>query len=234
MTGNTPKRSSDYRRRSSRYVHSWGHSECLHNNGQAEKSLALFGNRCRDLCLAISVLSNDWATRLSRGSNGCTVHPFFCKLIYLCEFRHRKQRGEVMITVDSCETVRDVKLELMKLFSVMPLDQHLSIDGKVLEDGEILGAAGVRPGSILLLKVSRNVLIGGFQTFPGDCNRAFFNIYTGGAKAPPPSPYVAPLPMLLPLPMLPPPPPREIVQRGDSPVIPRDYEILRNSGEIVQ
>ena len=128
------------------------------------------------------------------GSNGCTVHQFFCKLIYLCEFRHRKQRGEVIITVDSCETVRDVKLELMKLFSVMPLDQHLSVDGKVLEDGEILGAAGVRPGSILLLKVSRNIFIGGFQTFPGDCNRAFFNTYTGGAKAPPPSPYVAPPP----------------------------------------
>ena len=58
-----------------------------------------------------------------------------------------------MITVDSCETVRDIKLELMKLFSAMPLDQHLSMDGKILEDDQILGAAGVRPGSILLLKV---------------------------------------------------------------------------------
>ena len=67
--------------------------------------------------------------------------------------RHRKQRGEVVITVDSCESVRDIKLELMKLYSVMPLDQHLSLNGKVLEDGETLGAAGVRPGSILLLKV---------------------------------------------------------------------------------
>ncbi|CAB4022284.1 ubiquitin carboxyl-terminal hydrolase 48-like [Paramuricea clavata] len=67
--------------------------------------------------------------------------------------RHRKQRGEVVITVDSSETVRDIKLELMKLFSVMPLDQHLSVDGKKLEDDSTLGAAGVRPGSVLLLKV---------------------------------------------------------------------------------
>ena len=59
-----------------------------------------------------------------------------------------------MITVDSSETVRDIKLELMKVFSVMPLDQHLSVEGKTLEDDQILGAAGVRPGSILLLKVS--------------------------------------------------------------------------------
>ena len=59
-----------------------------------------------------------------------------------------------MITVDSSETVRDIKLELMKLYSVMPLDQHLSVEGKALEDDQILGAAGIRPGSILLLKVS--------------------------------------------------------------------------------
>ena len=59
-----------------------------------------------------------------------------------------------MLTVDSSETVRDIKLELSKMFCVMPLDQHLSLDGKALEDDQILGAAGVRPGSILLLKVS--------------------------------------------------------------------------------
>jgi hypothetical protein len=35
----------------------------------------------------------------------------------------------------------------------MPLDQHLSVDGKKLEDDSTLGAAGVRPGSVLLLKV---------------------------------------------------------------------------------
>ncbi|XP_028393956.1 ubiquitin carboxyl-terminal hydrolase 48-like [Dendronephthya gigantea] len=67
--------------------------------------------------------------------------------------RHRKQRGEVMITVDSNETVRDIKLELMKLFSVMPLDQHISFNGNVLEDDNTLGTAGIRPGCILLLKV---------------------------------------------------------------------------------
>ena len=58
-----------------------------------------------------------------------------------------------MIMVDSSETVRDVKLELMKQFSAMPLDQHLSMNGRMLEDDMTLGVAGVRPGSILLLKV---------------------------------------------------------------------------------
>ena len=43
----------------------------------------------------------------------------------------------------------------MKAFSVMPLDQHLSANGVTLEnDNATVGSVGVRPGSILLLKVS--------------------------------------------------------------------------------
>lgn len=44
-------------------------------------------------------------------------------------------------------------MKLMKLFCVMPLDQHLSLDGRTLQDDVTLGDSGVRPGNILLLKV---------------------------------------------------------------------------------
>ena len=44
----------------------------------------------------------------------------------------------------------------MKLFSVAPFDQHLTLDGQALEgDMESLAALNVFPGSILYLKVRR-------------------------------------------------------------------------------
>jgi len=68
--------------------------------------------------------------------------------------RHRKQRGEVSLTVGSTETLRDVKLQLMKSFSAMPMDQHLSLNGVALVNDEAtLRSLGIRPGSLLLLKV---------------------------------------------------------------------------------
>lgn len=68
--------------------------------------------------------------------------------------RHRKQRGEVSLTVGSTETLRDVKLQLMKSFSVMPMDQHLSLNGVALtEDTATVMSLGIRPGSLLLLKI---------------------------------------------------------------------------------
>lgn len=68
--------------------------------------------------------------------------------------RHRKQRGEVSITVGSSETLRALKLQLMKNFSVMPMDQHLSLNGVALtEDAATLISLGIRPGSLLLLKI---------------------------------------------------------------------------------
>lgn len=68
--------------------------------------------------------------------------------------RHRKQRGELSLTVGSTETLRDVKLQLMKSFSVMPMDQHLSLNGDALtDDAATLISLGIRPGSLLLLKI---------------------------------------------------------------------------------
>lgn len=43
----------------------------------------------------------------------------------------------------------------MHAFSVAPFDQNLSIDGKILSDDRAtLGALGVIPESVILLKVS--------------------------------------------------------------------------------
>lgn len=43
----------------------------------------------------------------------------------------------------------------MHAFSVAPFDQNLSIDGKILNDDRAtLGALGVIPESVILLKVS--------------------------------------------------------------------------------
>lgn len=68
--------------------------------------------------------------------------------------RHRKQRGEVSLTVGSSETLRDVKVQLMKSFSVMPIDQHLTLNGIPLTDNAAtLRSLGIRPGSLLLLKI---------------------------------------------------------------------------------
>ncbi|KAL9971020.1 hypothetical protein ACROYT_G023497 [Oculina patagonica] len=68
--------------------------------------------------------------------------------------RHRKQRGEVSLTVGSTETLRDVKLQLMKSFSVMPMDQHLTLNGVTLSNNEAtLLSLGIKPGSLLLLQI---------------------------------------------------------------------------------
>eukprot|EP00112_Aurelia_sp_Birch-Aquarium-sp1_P008102 Seg1889.4 transcript_id=Seg1889.4/GoldUCD/mRNA.D3Y31 product="Ubiquitin carboxyl-terminal hydrolase 48" protein_id=Seg1889.4/GoldUCD/D3Y31 len=69
--------------------------------------------------------------------------------------RHRTQRGEYMFKMDSSQTLKDVKVQLIGTFSVLPCDQHLSLqDGTPLvEDSKTLADLGIRPGSVLLLKV---------------------------------------------------------------------------------
>ncbi|XP_031556850.1 ubiquitin carboxyl-terminal hydrolase 48-like [Actinia tenebrosa] len=70
--------------------------------------------------------------------------------------RHRKQRGEINLTVNSNQTLRDIKLELMKSFSVMPMDQHLSLKSTPLtDDAATLSRLGVRPGCLLMLKLDQ-------------------------------------------------------------------------------
>lgn len=49
----------------------------------------------------------------------------------------------------------------MHAFSVAPFDQNLSIDGKILNDDRAtLGALGVIPESVILLKVSSSHPVG--------------------------------------------------------------------------
>lgn len=69
--------------------------------------------------------------------------------------RHRTKRGEYMFRVDSSQTLKEIKVQIMPAFSVLPIDQHLSFeDGTPLEDDKkTLADLGIRPGCLLLLKV---------------------------------------------------------------------------------
>ncbi|KAK2157913.1 hypothetical protein LSH36_181g00016 [Paralvinella palmiformis] len=72
--------------------------------------------------------------------------------------RHRKIRGEKELTVSSTMTLRDLKLEIMKLFSVAPFDQHLLLQGKELKgDMETLASFKIFPETTLYLKADDNV-----------------------------------------------------------------------------
>ena len=52
-----------------------------------------------------------------------------------------------------CNALSSV-FQLMKNFSVMPMDQHLTLNGVPLSDNEAtLISLGIKPGSLLLLKV---------------------------------------------------------------------------------
>ncbi|XP_074654774.1 ubiquitin carboxyl-terminal hydrolase 48-like [Tubulanus polymorphus] len=68
--------------------------------------------------------------------------------------RHRKVRGEKEVIVSSNLTLRDLKLQLMKLFSVAPFDQHLYLDDRRLTDeSATLHNLGILPDCVLKLKV---------------------------------------------------------------------------------
>lgn len=55
----------------------------------------------------------------------------------------------------------------MKSFSVMPMDQHLSLKGTPLtDDAATLSVLGVRPGCLLMLKVC---LFSGRRTWVKEC-----------------------------------------------------------------
>ncbi|XP_061187615.1 ubiquitin carboxyl-terminal hydrolase 48-like [Saccostrea echinata] len=72
--------------------------------------------------------------------------------------RHRKVRGEKELKVSSDQTLRDLKLQLMKLFSVPPFDQNLSIAGVPIKDDKAtLGSLRVAPGDIIMLQADEPV-----------------------------------------------------------------------------
>eukprot|EP00794_Sanderia_malayensis_P015135 gene15135-16691_t len=68
--------------------------------------------------------------------------------------RHRIQRGEYAFRVDSTQTLKDMKIQLLSTFSVLPIDQHLSFENGESIEGDMmtLGDLGIRPGCYLLLR----------------------------------------------------------------------------------
>ena len=72
--------------------------------------------------------------------------------------RHRKVRGEKEVKVTSSQTLKDFKLQVMKLFSVPPFDQNLFMSGVSLtENTATLGELKVAPGAIIMLQADEPV-----------------------------------------------------------------------------
>ena len=64
--------------------------------------------------------------------------------------RHRKQRGEKELIVSSSHTLKDLKLQIMKEYSVPPFDQNLTMSGIALTDTEAtLKDLKVPPGAVI-------------------------------------------------------------------------------------
>ncbi|GFO08103.1 ubiquitin carboxyl-terminal hydrolase 48 [Plakobranchus ocellatus] len=67
--------------------------------------------------------------------------------------RHRKTRGEKEITVSSTMTLKELQKELFKLYSVLPMDQNLTLDGRSLTNVEAtLQDLKVYPQCVIFLK----------------------------------------------------------------------------------
>uniref|UniRef100_T1JJE4 Ubiquitin-like domain-containing protein n=1 Tax=Strigamia maritima TaxID=126957 RepID=T1JJE4_STRMM len=89
-------------------------------------------------------------------------HPALCETSSLGQVRrstrNRRIRGEHEFNIASNQTLRDLKLQIMRTFSVAPYDQHLSLDGRPLIDNALtLSALQVVPGSRILLKADEPV-----------------------------------------------------------------------------
>ena len=50
--------------------------------------------------------------------------------------RHRRARGEKEVTISSKQTLKDLKLKIMGLFSVPPFDQNLYMEGRLLDEND--------------------------------------------------------------------------------------------------
>lgn len=74
-----------------------------------------------------------------------------CKVLRKSQ-RHRKTRGEKEINISSKQTLKDLKLKVMSLFSVPPFDQNLYVDGRLLTDNDkTLADLRVASGSVVVL-----------------------------------------------------------------------------------
>ncbi|KAL4227011.1 CDC5 cell division cycle 5-like protein [Mactra antiquata] len=58
-----------------------------------------------------------------------------CKVVRKSQ-RHRRAKGEKEVNISSKQTLKELKLEIMRLFSVAPYDQNLYVDGRLLQDNE--------------------------------------------------------------------------------------------------
>ncbi|EFX68348.1 hypothetical protein DAPPUDRAFT_63211 [Daphnia pulex] len=67
--------------------------------------------------------------------------------------RQRRGRGEKEITVSSDQTLLDLKRDIMKKFQVAPFDQHLTCEGRDLNDNQAtLASLRIFPGSVIILQ----------------------------------------------------------------------------------
>ncbi|OWF55603.1 ubiquitin carboxyl-terminal hydrolase 48-like [Mizuhopecten yessoensis] len=72
--------------------------------------------------------------------------------------RHRKSRGEKELKVSSTDTLKELKLQIMKLFSVPPFDQNLTVSGvSLMDDTATLGSLMVSPGAVIMLQADEPV-----------------------------------------------------------------------------
>lgn len=67
--------------------------------------------------------------------------------------RQRRGRGEKEITVSSDQTLLDLKRDIMKKFQVAPFDQHLTCNGRDLNDNQAtLASLRIFPGTVIILQ----------------------------------------------------------------------------------
>ena len=72
----------------------------------------------------------------------------------ICRSRKSSFKKYLFFVLFRAQTRELFSFQLMKSFSAMPMDQHLTLNGiKLTDDEATLISLGIRPGSLLLLKV---------------------------------------------------------------------------------
>lgn len=68
--------------------------------------------------------------------------------------RKRMKRGEYILQVNSHQSLKDLKVQILGLYSVLPIEQTLLLEGKILEgDNSFLVDLGILPGCHITLVV---------------------------------------------------------------------------------
>jgi len=67
--------------------------------------------------------------------------------------RQRRVRGEKEVTVSCHQTLLDLKREILKKFRIAPFDQHLTCNGRELNDNQAtLATLRIYPGTVIILQ----------------------------------------------------------------------------------